>query len=264
MHFSRWVWTAVVSLGVVASLVGIALIPGSRQPRKPALKVTPQGGVANAGNPLPEHPPTATPLPVASDEMGYQLLMMLNDAHVQAELAMTGTQLETIRCLTEEYLLARGRLHSAHRETRDESKSASREATRQGDLLLRQYGQRALTILSDGQRQRLHEVMFQLRSIDIFLESRFLAALAITPEQVRARAEQTMRQLRLDLSGRRLQRQEYENKVHQGLVAADGEVDALLTPEQRATMADWRGPPIAFGRMHLRLVLHAQPAVARK
>jgi hypothetical protein len=55
----------------------------------------------------------------------------------------------------------------------------------------------------------------------------------------------------------------YENEVHQGLMAADALVDEILTVEQREEVQGWRGQRIAFGRMHLRLVLRGRPNVAK-
>jgi hypothetical protein len=95
-----------------------------------------------------------------------------------------------------------------------------------------------------------------------------VAALALTDDQkmrigdVRHETEVTMRELRLNLKSQQLERSAYEYGVHRGLVAADGGADSVLTAGQRLLVEHWRGRPIGFGRMHLRLVLRPNPSLA--
>jgi hypothetical protein len=180
--------------------------------------------------------------------MGYQLLMLLNDARVQEELGLTFDQRKAHVKLVHEYL-ATGPLDEPER--------------------LSAFGATALERLTPSQRERLNQVMFQLRSVDIFRMQEFLTVLAISDDQtkqidaVRNRTEAAMRKLQIDFVERKMGRPAYETKVFQGLVEAEKHVDEILDPKQRAMVAQWRGKRIFFGRMHLRLVLSGRPDVSQ-
>jgi hypothetical protein len=240
---------ALLLLVSALAATGIALLPG------PDRSV---GEKARQGMKLvsvsSEEPAPITPLPVASDAMGYRLLMVLNDQCVQRELRLAPRQVAHIDNLVQACLLSAAGL--------------PRDDKSQRDALLREHGNRALDLLTGAERQRLSEIMFQLRSIDIYRDSAFASALDLAPEQRKRltatfnQTEQAMRKLRLDLKARRIERQDYENAVHRGLVAADQQSDSILTPKQHSLVSAWRGRPIQFGRMHLRLVLRPSPELA--
>lgn len=272
MPLSRWMQVAPVSLVVVAAGVGIALLPGSPIRRGPvAVETTNMQPAPEA--PVAEQPPPFAPLPVEREAMGYTLLLLLNDAHVQRELDLTREQRQSIDELTYDYLEEHARLdrvlaagasgESADRNVRQE------ETTRERRGRLLAHGAEAVALLSPDQRQRLDEVIFQLKSIDIYQKPEFVAALKLSNEQRRqigqvfATTAATMKQLRLSLDAKVVGRTAYEDEVHARLMAADRQIDALLTGEQMKLVTGWRGAPIPFGRMHLRLKIGGGPIMAR-
>jgi hypothetical protein len=194
--------------------------------------------------------------------MGYDLLMLLHDHYVQREVELDDQQVEAIAQIGQDYLAAARRIQPKPSPPRSVPVVAGASAAADDQrTLLKEFGESALGVLQPGQRQRLNEVMFQLQSIDIFSNPKFVAALELSAElkrkllSVRRETEAAMRQLRLDYAGRSLDRATYEREVHSGLVAAEGEMDAHMTSTQLDLLRGWRGERISFGRMHLRLII---------
>jgi hypothetical protein len=161
---SRISWRQIALFWLAAALAaaGIALLPGSRAAKNGRrIPVHRKQEAPLAGN---DRVPPATPLPVASDAMGYPLLMLLNDPRVQHELGLTTRRALELDAMAEAYLQTVARLPA-------EDARSPREA------LLREHGNRALDHLTASERQRLNEIMFQLRSIDIYREAPFVTAL---------------------------------------------------------------------------------------
>jgi len=265
MSFSRRRIGSFILLSVAVVCAGIAM----RAWPPPGGDVVPKEP-ANA--PPATDEPNVAQLPVTTEDMGYPLLMILNDARVQDELAVARSQREQFNRVAQAYLLKSGEiqaaaLHASQSPTVPDPSRHEIEAKRAAAL--REFGRAAMDVLTPRQRRRLDQILFQLRSIDIFSEEPFLAALDLSEEQrdrwtaVRTATAAQMKGLRVDLVNHKIDRTTYEEKVHQGLVVADSAVETTLTSEQRAKIARWRGRPITFGRMHLRLVLRGEPQMAR-
>lgn len=129
--------------------------------------------------------------------------------------------------------------------------------------LLADSGRAAADLLTEAQRQRLDEVLFRLRSIEVFDIPEFIAALALTPDQqlalrqVRIELEAAARQLVEQKSAGAIATEEFNLGVGEILRQAEGKAAPLLTVEQAAQMGAWSGPPIPFSRQSLRLEIRA-------
>lgn len=208
------------------------------------------------------------PLPLDREQMGYELLLLLSEAHVQAELRLTADERREIARLADECLQKAGPIYLAGRNHAGKSPDIAARQEAEADEVRRQimveYGGLAAHSLSTAQRERFDQVLFQLRSLEVYSLPEFIRALALTPEQqsriaqIRREVVGVMSALRRSWRDKRIDRSEYEEKVHQGLVASEEAIDAVLTSEQRDKVATWRGPRLAFGRMHLRLGIRAR------
>jgi len=194
---------------------------------------------------------------------GFHLLTILHDECVQSELALTAIQRDAIRNLGHEFLDALGPLVREHRQrevaaTPDAKADYSDYQRRRAELVAR-FGARAGKLLTDVERKRLAEILFQLRGEEIFYYADVAEALELSEKQkselgvVRAWLVCEARRLFSKFPPEQWQGQECQDRLSEVRGEAKRRALEVLSDRQRRQFQLFEGRPIAFSRRDLRL-----------
>jgi hypothetical protein len=239
---------AVIALGFFARDRGPAIQSGSSQPG----------------------PQTGTARPIPREQLGYELLPLLLNAEVQQELRLSSAQRALMTEHGERYAkVAAGELRLLQTETPAASEAALVTAQVRQRRALRVEGERALAALSSEQIARFDQILFQLRSIEVYelpdvgRQLRLCAHQRLTIRGIRSTLESEVEQLLTGKQQLRLTAIEYEQAVAVAFHRAELEAQACLNEEQRKCFCAWSGEPIPFHRESLRLTIRSSLAQAR-
>ena len=199
---------------------------------------------------------------------GYNLLILLNDRVVQRELAITQRQRASLAKLGNEFLDAFGPLVRKRRQeqggtaTQEEARLA--EFARERASLVEHFGKKTVKLLSDQQRERLGQVVFQLRGVEILDYPDVANTLQLTDEQKAQIAENRVwiireaRKLHKLFMEERQDRKRFEEGLDEVFEQAKQQAIGTLNAQQRQLLEALHGPSIGFSRRDLRLEIRRE------
>jgi hypothetical protein len=202
---------------------------------------------------------------------GYPALVLLNEPRVQDELGFSDTQRRKAAAASFEYLsAAKERVQSQRsvaREPKDGPERTLQQINQQFNKLLHDHGSNLLSELDPPQRQRLKEIVIQLRGFEILFYDDVAQTLRLDVAQRRALAEvRAEAAVSLKAAHEQFERNPRAKADRTAGILQNSTARALecLTESQRHSMRELRGRDIPFARGELRLVLSQNAAAAAR
>jgi Spy/CpxP family protein refolding chaperone len=255
--------TTLSRLAMAAAFVGILSTFGCSHP--------PQAGAAQPQTPPAAQAVKASPL-IRFEQAGA---VMAGDPSVQKELKLTAAQQQQLLKFIQEYGVGQQRVYNAWGA--DDSDAAVEKYQAELDRLSDVLANRVLGVLTPEQRTRVRQIGLQLVGIGAFQDEGLATELNLSPEQreriggilkaLEARSEEFDAKLgaRLEALGEpksEAQALDFERKrmailkemdaerqaLEREVAAAEAQVTAVLSPEQKARWEQLRGTPFKFGR----------------
>jgi hypothetical protein len=195
---------------------------------------------------------------------GYYYFLLLLDPNVQREIRLTSSQLNAVEALKNEYLDRSSRQPSGDVE-RDRAKSSpttknaapaiSKESSADLFALL---SNKAVKLLTDQQRRRLGQVIFQLRKVEIFFYPEITGYLEFTQEQtkevaaIRLSIIREARKLHAQYIVKEKDSREFQKRTVR--LMEEGRLSLLknFSPEQARKLESLEGRTISFDQTNLR------------
>jgi hypothetical protein len=118
---------------------------------------------------------------------GYYYFLILIDKNVQNELQLSPSQLARLSKLTEEFLASRQIPKPAENNAKDDAKNSSEPPIKKESptKLIGRLSTQAIEILSEDQKHRLEQIIFQLRKVEIFFYPDITKYFNLTTEQLK-------------------------------------------------------------------------------
>ncbi|MHC4400558.1 MAG: hypothetical protein ACYTG0_12855 [Planctomycetota bacterium] len=200
---------------------------------------------------------------------GCDLLRLVNDGLVQKEVAVTETQRARITEVANEYLDALARAAHKHEQLRAPNgpirKVIPVELKRKQTELMKRCGAKAVGLLSAEQQKRLLEVLFQLRSVEVFYSPDVAATLELTEGQkaeiaeIRQSVLGEARELHRKFMGQERNPKALEEHIERLFDKAKQRAVDTLNSRQKERFEAYHGPDINLSRRHLRLEIRKRP-----
>ncbi len=192
---------------------------------------------------------------------GYQVIFLLNDPAVQHEIDLTPQQRIAMRRLSDAYLdatVGRPRDAAEGKTTLSEKSDSAREAF--WKLVaenVKTFGAKSVGILSQKQKARMVQVVFQLRSVEIFHYPEVAKCLRLTEgqtaeiERIRTSVIEEARALQSEFMRKKWDRRSFDASVDRLMEHAKSRAVRTLTDIQRETLAQIEGRKNGFSRWQL-------------
>ncbi len=199
----------------------------------------------------------------AGAKWGYYYFLILLDANVQRELALTRTQLDKCEILKGEFLDHVARRAGAQGDTKPARKNGAAAKGEKAEPTdsAGPLSDKALAFLTDRQRIRLGQVIFQLRKMEIFYYPEVAKFLELTAEQTKEAA--AIRRWTADEAKKLrtlfLQKRKTSREVQKGVVSLLEKGRArfvkAFSPEQLRKLESLQGKEISFDQTDLNFVV---------
>lgn len=196
-------------------------------------------------------------------QWGLPVLSLLNESKIQADLKLTTEQLSDVQRLTNEFLKSVGEEIKILRSKKgeDQQRQTIPDVYKH---VLRQFSQTAIPLLTADQQQRLRQIIFRVRGIDMMHEQEIVQTLNMSDKQI-AEIEVIRKDLIKGMEkladtattkeeGKSVRPENVEKLRAESLARAV----ALLTPQQRSRYEALRGRDFPYKPRELKLVLRAK------
>lgn len=198
---------------------------------------------------------------------GYYVFALLNEVHVQRELALTAAQKATTDGLARQFLaamVANAKKTPVSPKTIAPGTRSDADRAKAVDDLWARFGDEGWTLLTDLQRKRLDQVIFQLNGVAMLSYPDVANALKLTEAQrddlatIRTNVLDDARKLQERFKAKSLQMKGFDEAIDALLDNAKQRAVKALTPEQRKNLESMEGPKIGFARRDLDMTIRSK------
>jgi hypothetical protein len=194
---------------------------------------------------------------------GYYYFLILNDKIIQKELQLSPSQLDRLSKLRDEFFV--GRTISQQDEPNaqgDEKKNSQSSISKDSpSKLIGQLSTQSLEMLSEDQKQRLGQIIFQLRKIEIFFYPDVIKDFKLSDEQLNE--VESIRSWILDESKKMHEEhilkkndsKEFQKRTQKLLEEGQNRLVKSFSEEQLKKLAAMEGKKISFNRNDLNFTM---------
>jgi hypothetical protein len=199
----------------------------------------------------------------AGTKWGYYYFLILNDKNVQKELLLSPSQLADLSKLNEKFFASRNfsKTTKNNPDNSDKNNPAPHIADQSPGKIIGQLSLQAVEVLDEKQKQRLPQIIFQLRKVEIFFYPEITEDFNFTAEQLKE-AETTRswiideaKKLHEEYIVKKKDSKQFQKQTLKLLEEGRSRLVKSFSPEQLNKLKEMEGEKIPFNRNDLNFLL---------
>jgi hypothetical protein len=209
---------------------------------------------------IPQKPSINSP---EGTKWGYYYFLILIDKNVQNELQLSPSQLARFSKLKEEFLDSRRTAKPAEKNAKDDEKKSSEPPVKKESPTNRigSLSTQAVEILSEDQKHRLAQIIFQLRKIEVFFYPDITKDFNLSTEQlnevesIRSWILEESKKLHEEYIVKKKDSKEFQKQTQKLLEEGQNRLVKSFSDEQFKKLEVMEGKKISFNRNDLNFTL---------
>jgi hypothetical protein len=194
---------------------------------------------------------------------GYYYFLILSDKKVQSELQLSPSQLSRLSKLTEDFIASRKLPKPVETNAKGDAKNNSQPPIKKESpmKLIGQFSTQAVEILSEDQKHRLAQIIFQLRKIEIFSYPDIAKDFNLSAEQqneiesIRSWILEEAKKLHGEYIVKKKDSKEFQKQTQKLLEEGQNRLIKSFSDEQLKKLEVMEGKKIPFNRNDLNFTL---------
>jgi hypothetical protein len=209
---------------------------------------------------VPQKTPINTP---EGTKWGYYYFLILTDKNVQNELQLSPSQLARLSKLTDEFIDNRMMPNPSDKNEKDDAKNNSKPPVKKGSptKLIGRLSTQAVEILSEDQKHRLAQIIFQLRKIEVFFYPDIIKDFNLSAEQlkeidsIRSWILEESKKLHEEYIVKKKDSKEFQKQTQKLLEEGQNRLIKSFSGEQLKKLEMMEGKKVPFNRNDLNFTL---------